>query len=176
MAGAFRTIDHQTIVEWVQARGGQPAHVKRPGALSDPRTLRIDFPGFSSEERLEPLDWDSWFDAFETLQLAFLYVDKGPRGELIRFTKLVRRRSHDELPDAMAHQHGSRRTGRTSLIDLSNADEEELEIFWGAGPATARRILAYRREAANMISADVIKIEDSAGPTLEDSYKQMHAG
>ena len=76
MASALRTTDHQAIMDWVNEPGGSPAHVKRTGSGNDPGILRIDFPGYSGGDSLEPLDWDRWFDAFEANQLALLHQDR----------------------------------------------------------------------------------------------------
>lgn len=86
--GSLTTTDHDEIREWVEARGGFPAHVKRTGRKkNDPGVLRIDYPGFSGTESLERIDWDDWFDAFDRNRLAFLYQDKRKS----RFSKLVNR-------------------------------------------------------------------------------------
>lgn len=100
MASASRTTDHPTIQQWAEARGGQPAHVKRSGGGQDPGILRIDFPGFSGGDTVEPIDWDTWFDAFELNQLAFLYQEQTAGGEPSRFNKLVRRQPEDEHEDS----------------------------------------------------------------------------
>jgi hypothetical protein len=89
MAAAKTTTDHKEIRKWVEAHGGRPAHVKQTGRGRDPGILRVDFPGFSGEDTLEPMSWKEWFDAFEKHDLAFLYQDS-PRS---RFSKLVDRES-----------------------------------------------------------------------------------
>jgi hemerythrin superfamily protein len=91
MSTAKATIDHDTIKRWVEEHGGCPAHVKRSGAKSDPGILRIDFPGYSGKQSLERISWDSFFDAFEQNELAFLYQDE----EGSRFSKFVSRDSAD---------------------------------------------------------------------------------
>lgn len=96
MSAARRTIDHDTIREWVEARGGHPARVKSTGSGNDPGLLRIDFPGYSGQGTLEHLDWDDWFEAFDENRLAFLYQDETSDGSLSRFSKLVGR---DEAED-----------------------------------------------------------------------------
>jgi hypothetical protein len=87
--GASRTtIDRDEIRNWVEARGGFPAHVTRTaGPGEDPGVLRIDYPGFSGTESLERIEWDEWFDWFDKNKLAFLYQDK----KNSRFSKLVAR-------------------------------------------------------------------------------------
>lgn len=79
------TTDHDEIREWVEERGGNPARVKGT------EVLRIDYPGFSGEERLEEIEWDDFFKAFEENNLAFLYQEKTKDGKQSRFSKLVDR-------------------------------------------------------------------------------------
>jgi len=55
--------------------------------------LRIDYPGFSGEERLEKISWEEFFDGFEKSELAFLYQDKTADGKISRFSKLIDRNS-----------------------------------------------------------------------------------
>lgn len=87
MPSAKATTNHDTIRKWVEQRGGHPAHVKKTGRRrSDPGVLRIDYPGFSGEETLEPIEWDEFFKAFDSNHLAFLY-----QGGRSRFSKLVDR-------------------------------------------------------------------------------------
>jgi len=87
------TTDHDFIRSWVEERGGWPARVKGTGrAKSDTGMIRIDFPGFSGSDSLERIEWDEWFEQFDSNQLAFLHRDmRHSDGELDRFNKLVRR-------------------------------------------------------------------------------------
>ena len=88
MASAKSTVDHDEIRNWVEERGGNPACVKGSGGGDDPGILRIDYPGFSGEETLQSIDWDTFFKGFEDNNLAFLYQPEGDS----RFSKLVERR------------------------------------------------------------------------------------
>ncbi|HVY48663.1 MAG TPA: hypothetical protein VHB21_22400 [Minicystis sp.] len=88
MSAAKATIDHEEIRAWVEERGGHPARVRRTGDDDDPGILRIDFPGFSGEQSLEPIEWDEFFTWFDKDELAFLHQDGQSR-----FNKLVRRDS-----------------------------------------------------------------------------------
>ena len=81
------TTAHQEIRRWVEERGGEPARVK------DSNLLRIDYPGFSGEGTLEPLDWDEFFRIFEENNLAFLYQEETKDGGESRFSKFVDRDS-----------------------------------------------------------------------------------
>jgi hypothetical protein len=89
------TTDHEEIRRWVEARGGQPAQVKgtqrRGSAL-----LRIDYPGFSGEDTLEPIEWDEFFEIFDENNLAFLYQEKTADGGQSRFTKFINRDEKSE--------------------------------------------------------------------------------
>jgi hypothetical protein len=38
--------------------------------------LRVDYPGFTGEERLEKFGWEDFFAAFDQNKLAFLYQDQ----------------------------------------------------------------------------------------------------
>jgi hypothetical protein len=84
---AVMTTDHDTIRRWVEERGGCPARVKGTQAGNDPGLLRIDFPDYPGDERLECISWDEWFRGFDEHNLAFLYEDEKDS----RFNKLVSR-------------------------------------------------------------------------------------
>ena len=84
------TTNHDEIKRWVSERGGQPAKVKGT-EKGDSALLRIDYPGFSGEDTLEPITWTEFFDVFESNKLAFLYQDKTEDGKESRFSKLINR-------------------------------------------------------------------------------------
>ena len=85
------TTDHEFIRKWAEERGGKPACVKGTGGGADPGMIRLDFPGWSGEESLQPISWDEWFKAFDDNKLAFLYQETTKGGEESRFNKLVNR-------------------------------------------------------------------------------------
>ncbi|MDB6026957.1 MAG: 1,4-alpha-glucan branching enzyme [Verrucomicrobiales bacterium] len=86
------TTDHETIRQWAESRGGTPTSVKGTARSKEHvGLLRIDFPGFSGEGTLEPVEWDEWFERFDESKLAFLYQDKTKDGKQSRFFKLVKR-------------------------------------------------------------------------------------
>ena len=84
------TTDQEEIRQWVEERGGHPARVKGTDVL------RIDYPGFSGEDRLEEITWGEFFEAFEENNLAFLYQEKTKDGKQSRFSKLVDREKTEE--------------------------------------------------------------------------------
>jgi anaerobic selenocysteine-containing dehydrogenase len=90
------TTDHEEIRRWVEDRGGHPAQVKGTEKGESAGLLRIDYPGFSGEGRLEEITWDEFFEAFEKNKLAFLYQEETKDGKQSRFSKLVDRDKAEE--------------------------------------------------------------------------------
>lgn len=84
------TTDHEEIRQWVEARDGNPAIVKGT-EKGGSALLRIDYPGFSGEDKLEEIEWDEFFQIFDENKLAFLYQEKTEDGGLSRFSKFVER-------------------------------------------------------------------------------------
>lgn len=94
MASAIPVTDHETIRRWAEERGARPAHVKGTGGKNDVGLIRLDFPGFSGEETLEPISWDEWFKEFEKRKLALLiYPPEEAPPDKRNFNKLVSRES-----------------------------------------------------------------------------------
>lgn len=86
------TTDHDTIRHWIEARGGRPATVRgTEHGGEEAGILRVDFPGRGEEQKLEPLEWDEFFNKFEEADLAFLYQDQTKDGNTSRFFKFVSR-------------------------------------------------------------------------------------
>jgi hypothetical protein len=53
--------------------------------------IRLDFPGYTGEQSLEPIEWDEWLEKFDESNLALLVQDKLARGSRSNFNKLVSR-------------------------------------------------------------------------------------
>jgi hypothetical protein len=83
--------DHDEIRKWDEERGGTPARVQGTGGGDDVGMIRIDFPGYSGEQSLEPISWEEWFDKFEERNLALVVENQSPEGDKSRFNKLVSR-------------------------------------------------------------------------------------
>ena len=95
MSESKTTTNHNEIRRWVEERGGFPARVKGTDSQGEGGVLRIDYPGFTGEERLERIAWEEFFAVFDQNRLAFLYQDKVESGETSRFSKLIDRDSAD---------------------------------------------------------------------------------
>ncbi len=91
------TTDHEQIKQWVEERNGHPARVKGTNKGDSSGVLRIDYPGYSGQETLEPITWEEFFEGFEENKLAFLYQEETKDGSESRFSKLIDRDSAKEL-------------------------------------------------------------------------------
>lgn len=92
------TTDHAEIRKWAEERGGKPAHVKGTGDAKDVGMIRLDFPGYTGQDSLEPISWEEWFQKFEERNLALLIQETTASGEKSNFNKLVSRETaeHDK--------------------------------------------------------------------------------
>ncbi|AOF93244.1 hypothetical protein [Sinorhizobium sp. RAC02] len=78
------TTNHDVIRKWIEQRNGRPAAVRTKGKGG---LLRIDFG--EKDEDLEEIDWDEFFEIFESSRLAFLHQEKTEDGKTSRFNKFV---------------------------------------------------------------------------------------
>jgi hypothetical protein len=107
-------VDHDEIRRWAESRGGKPTAVKGTSrAKADVGMIRLDFPGYSGEGKLQPIGWDEWFAKFDAANLALVVQDKTSGGEISHFNKLVAREGPGTRSDrrrAGARSHaGARR-------------------------------------------------------------------
>lgn len=87
---SLKTTNHDEIKAWVEKHGGTPATVK--GTDKDGEhagLLRIDFPGYSGKDSLEPISWEDFFKKFDESNLEFLYQESTSDGKESRFNKFV---------------------------------------------------------------------------------------
>jgi hypothetical protein len=99
------TTDHEEIRKWAEERGGKPTHVKGTGGANDPGILRIDFPGYTGDGKLEPISWDEFFKKFDEQELALTYQDKTADGQKSNFNKLISRHAAEEREQAGKSTH-----------------------------------------------------------------------
>jgi hypothetical protein len=102
------TRDHEVILQWAEERGGKPSHLKGTGGKDDPGILRIDFPGYSGEGKLEPISWDDFFEKFDERGLAFVYQDVTSDGEKSNFNKFVNEESVEERESGRCSSRSSK--------------------------------------------------------------------
>ncbi len=111
---ATTTINHDEIRQWVESRGGHPACVKGTGGGGDTGLLRIDYPGFSGDGKLQEIGWDDFFEKFDEEQLAFLYQDRTKGGSPSRFSKLISRPDDQEQKGESKKNGGGRKSSKGS--------------------------------------------------------------
>lgn len=84
------TTSLSVIRKWAEERAARPARVKGSAAKGT-RLLRLIFPEFHSEELLEEIPWDVWYDLFRKSHLKFLYQDHTKDSRANNFFKLIDR-------------------------------------------------------------------------------------
>jgi hypothetical protein len=87
------TTDHEEIRRWAEERGAKPACVRGTGGKNDIGILRLDFPGYTGEDKLEHIDWEDWFEKFDERKLALVYQEETAAGETSNFNKIISRES-----------------------------------------------------------------------------------
>jgi ferritin-like metal-binding protein YciE len=83
--------DPDEIREWAEERGAKPSCVKGTGSSHDVGMIRLEFPGYSGDESLQPINWDEWLEKFDERGLALIVEDTMAGGKKSNFNKLVSR-------------------------------------------------------------------------------------
>lgn len=81
------TRSHEVIQQWAKDRGAKPATVPGTEHEGRPGVLRFEFPG-GQKGRLMEVEWDRWFDTFDTRDLVMLFQERlsnGSRSNFFRF-------------------------------------------------------------------------------------------
>jgi len=110
--------DHREIRRWADERDAQPACVRGTGSEEDVGMIRLDFPGYSGETSLEPIEWDEWLQKFDENSLALLVEDETAGGEQSNFNKIIGRES---AAAASQGRKTSRRSERGAKRDEGRA-------------------------------------------------------
>jgi len=88
--------DPEEIRRWAEERGAKPTCVKGTGGGSDAGMIRLDFPGYSGAESLQPISWDDWFEELEEKNLALIVQETTADGQKSNFNKIVSRETAEE--------------------------------------------------------------------------------
>jgi len=75
--------------------------------------LRLDFPGYSGAGKLQPIEWDEWFEKFDSAGLALLYQETTKGGQPSNFNKLISRNQSGGRSNG-SRSGGSRSGGKRS--------------------------------------------------------------
>jgi hypothetical protein len=117
--------DHDEIRSWAEDRGASPACVRGTGDSDDVGILRLDFPGYIGQDKLQELSWDEWFPNFDDSGFVLLVQDETADGERSNFNKLV---SRDSVESSEGGSSKSPRK-RKSAGRNDSAENEEGAIF-----------------------------------------------
>lgn len=118
MASSKRTIDHDEIKQWAEARGARPARVKGTGKNDDPGLLRLNFPEYA-EDKLEDISWNEFFQKFDENGLSLLYQDMKSNGQMSNFSRFVRRNPSEK---SSVTSPRARAPKRNSVAAVMNED------------------------------------------------------
>ncbi len=141
------TTDHDEIRRWAEERGAQPTCVRGTGGAGDVGMIRLDFPGYSGAQSLEPVSWDDWFRKFDESNLALIYEETTARGEKSNFNKLIGRETAEKR--ARGQYRASRRRsqrGRTRTTGRRSANRQPSKV----AKASRRAEPARRTRASNV--------------------------
>ena len=89
MSSGKTTVDHKEIRKWIEARKGVPSVVTGTEGRDGEGIIRVEFD--KTQDKLEEISWDDFFQVFEDRKLAFLHQDKTADGNTSRFFKFVKR-------------------------------------------------------------------------------------
>lgn len=106
------TTNHEEIRKWAEERNGKPSHVKQTGGPHDAGILRIDFPGYSGEGKLEEISWEEFFKKFDEQGLALVYQEKTADGQKSNFNKLVARENAEAKNHSSGHKASKTSAGK----------------------------------------------------------------
>jgi hypothetical protein len=154
MARSLTTTDHDTIRRWAEDRGGKPSEVVSTASEGGVGIIRIDFPGYSGEGKLQELSWDDWFRKFDEASLAFVYEEETADGQRSSFNELVGR----ETAEARAE---GEKTNRRTLRAVGRAP--------GGKAAPRGRRQAARTEAARTTRPRKVSRSSKAGAASRGS-------
>ncbi len=87
MGQSLATRDHNVIKHWAEERRAQPATVPGTQHGNTLGVLRFDFPGYGGN-RLEKVNWESWFKTFDRRKLAFVFQEHKKDGQMSNFFRL----------------------------------------------------------------------------------------
>lgn len=96
MADRQTTTDHDTIRQWVEARGGVPSHALNTLSGDVAGALYIDFPGWVKKD-ISETTWEIFFKTFDRENLAFSYGDAPPDTDPTTLCALVDRESGESV-------------------------------------------------------------------------------
>lgn len=145
-------MDRETTRRGAEERGEAPSPVSSTRSEDDPGLIRLDFPGYSDARALKEISWSDRFHMFAENDLALYHQETTGDGTRSNFNRLIKKDTAREAKAEWAEGGGSAprsngssgERGGGSRASLNRAPVEDLDGVFGIGPATAKKIVAYR--------------------------------
>jgi hypothetical protein len=115
MSSSSKTVEHDEIRQWAEARGGRPSIVRTSGGKGKKKSggvLRIDFG--PKEEKFDEITWEEFFEVFDQSHVSFLHQDQTKDGKESRFNKFVERSPEEDKAAGKTSASAKKSAAKTS--------------------------------------------------------------
>ncbi len=178
------TTDHETIRQWVETRGGTPAHVTTQSAddAGSLYVVRKDEP----MDDMEAISWDDFFETFEAEELAFIYAEQDPSEsdewfyDLVERTEALERSDLDSAEVEQSLLEGEvveSEITETTVIEKTIVETDQIESQIVDSEIIETNLLEYeiqQRELVGVTFTDSEVTTTLSGETASGSGKQPH--
>lgn len=121
------THNHEEIRRWVRQRGGRPAKRRDAPDADAGDVLAVSFPD-TDDESLDPIEWEEFFERFESGGLAFAH-GAGADGSEPDFALVDREEAEDAGDGRPAVEERRTGAGEESRESESRAEAREREAM-----------------------------------------------
>ena len=177
MSASSKTVDHDEIRKWAEARGGRPSIVRTGGGKGKNKgggVLRIDFG--PKEEKFEEISWEEFFEVFDQSHVSFLHQDETKEGKESRFNKFVERTGEE---DKAVGKKGGANGASSKKADPAKASSAKSASAKSAPAKSVEKKAGPKKAAAKSSSArtgDTAKSTDKAESRKETKASASKSG
>jgi hypothetical protein len=82
------THSHEVIRHWAEERNAKPATIRGTEHEDHLGVLRMNFPGYDEDGKLEEVSWDEWVRTFDARNLEFVFQEHRSDGKMSNFFRL----------------------------------------------------------------------------------------
>ncbi len=161
MSASSKTVDHDEIRKWAEARGGRPSIVRTGGGKGKNKgggVLRIDFG--PKEEKFEEISWEEFFEVFDQSHVSFLHQDETKEGKESRFNKFVERTGEEDK--AAGKQGGAKAAAAKKAAPAKSSGSKSASATSAAAKSPGEKP-SPKKSAAKSASAKPGDTAKSAG-------------
>jgi hypothetical protein len=154
MSSSSKTVEHDEIRQWAEARGGRPSIVRTSGGKGKNKSggvLRIDFG--PKEEKFDEITWEEFFEVFDQSHVSFLHQDQTKDGKESRFNKFVERSPEE---DKAAGKKGGRK-GTSAKKTAARTSGKESSGKGAEKKASEKRLKPAKAKAAEEAATKSVK-------------------